>query len=61
MTAKELEELDPIEAFYIKQEERLASLEEGGFDENELITQDELLAMNPLLDNVYYIEEEIGI
>ena len=61
MTAEELDKLDPIEAFYIKQEERLASLEDGGFEENEIPTQEEILALDPLLDNVYYIEEEIGV
>jgi hypothetical protein len=61
MTAEELAELDPIEAFYIKQEERTSSLEESGFDENEIPTQEEVLALNPLFDNVYYIEEEAGI
>lgn len=61
MTAEELADLDPIEAFYIKQEERMSSLEEGGFDENEIPTQEDILAINPLLDNVYYIEEEAEI
>jgi hypothetical protein len=61
LTAEELDFLDPIEIFYIKQEERLTSLEDGGFDENEIPTQDDILALDPLLDNVYYIEEEIGV
>ena len=61
MTAEELDELDPIEAFYVKQEERVISLEDCGFDENEIPTQEEILALDPLLDNVYYIEEEIGV
>jgi len=61
MTAEELDELDPIEAFYIKQEERTTSLEDGGFDENEIPTQEDILALDPLLDNVYHIEEEIGV
>jgi hypothetical protein len=61
MTAEELDKLDPIETFYIKQEERLASLAEGCFDEESLPSQEEILALNPLLDNVYFIEEEVGI
>jgi hypothetical protein len=61
MTAEELDKLDPIEAFYVKQEERQASLEDSGFDENAIPTQEEILALDPLLDNVYYIEEEIDL
>jgi hypothetical protein len=34
---------------------------EDGFDEELLTSQEELLALNPLLDNVYFIEEEAGI
>jgi hypothetical protein len=61
MTAEELKDLDAVEAFYIKQEERLSSLQEDGFDEELLISQEELLSINPLLDNVYFIEEETVI
>jgi hypothetical protein len=61
MTAEELKDLDSVEAFYIKQEERLSSLQEDGFDEELLPSQEELLALNPLLDDVYFIEEEAGI
>ncbi len=61
MTAEELKDLDSVEAFYIKQEERLSSLQEDGFDEEFLTSQEELLALNPLLDDVYFIEEEAGI
>jgi hypothetical protein len=61
LTAEELDSLDPIEAFYVKQEERLASLVEAYVDEEFLPLQEEILALNPLLDNVYFIEEEVGI
>jgi len=61
LTAAELEAMDPIEAFYIKQEERRAFLDEGGFDEESIPCQEDILALNPLLDNVYFIEEEVGI
>lgn len=61
MTAEELKDLDPVEAFYIKQEERRSFLDEGGFDEESIPSQEDILAINPLLDNVYYIEEEAGI
>jgi hypothetical protein len=61
MTAEELKDLDAVEAFYIKQEERFSSFQEEGFDEELLTSQEELIALNPLLDNVYFIEEEAGI
>jgi hypothetical protein len=61
ITAEEMENLDPIEAFYIKQAEREARIAEASFDEEDIPTQEEILALNPLLDNVYYIEEEAGL
>lgn len=61
ITAEEMENLDPIEAFYIKQAEREARIAEASFDEEDIPTQEEILALNPILDNVYYIEEEVGL
>lgn len=52
---------DPIELFYIKQVEREARFAEASLDEDDFISQEEILALDPLLDNVYYIEEEIGV
>ena len=52
---------DPIEAYYIKQANREARLAEACLDEEDFPTQEEIIALNPLLDNVYYIEEEAGI
>jgi hypothetical protein len=52
---------DPIEAYYIKQANREARLSEASLEEEDFPTQEEILALNPLLDNVYYIEEEAGI
>lgn len=52
---------DPIEAFYIKQAEKEARLSNAILDEEDFLLQEEILALNPLLDNVYYIEEEAGI
>jgi hypothetical protein len=49
---------DPIELFYIKQVEREARFAEASLDEDDFISQEEILALNPLLDNVYFIEEE---
>jgi hypothetical protein len=52
---------DPIEAFYIKQAEREIRMSEAILNEEDFPSQEEVLALNPLLDNVYYIEEEVGI
>ena len=52
---------DPIEAFYIKQAEREARLAGAILDEDDFLSQEEILALNPLLDEVYFIEEEAGV
>ena len=52
---------DPIELFYIKQVEREARFAEASLDEDDFISQEEILALDPLLNNVYYIEEELGL
>lgn len=52
---------DSIEAFYIKQAEREIRMSEAILNEEDFPSQEEVLAINPLLDNVYYIEEEVGI
>ncbi len=52
---------DPIEAYYIKQANREARLAEACLEEEDFPTQEEILALNPLLDNVYYVEDEAGI
>jgi hypothetical protein len=52
---------DPIEAYYIKQANREARLSEACLEEEDFPTQEEILALNPLLDNVYYVEDEAGI
>ena len=52
---------DPIEAFYIKQADREARLAGAILDEDDFLSQEEILALNPLLDEVYFIEEEAGV
>jgi hypothetical protein len=52
---------DPIEAYYIKQANREARLAEACLEEEDFPTQEEILTLNPLLDNVYYVEDEAGI
>jgi hypothetical protein len=61
LTAAELEAMDPIEAFYVKQEQREICISEEITYEEDFISQEEILSINPLLDNVYYIEEESGL
>ena len=52
---------DPIEAYYIKQANREASLADSEINEEFLPTQEEIIADNPDLEGVYYIEDEAGI
>ena len=52
---------DPIEAYYIKQANREASLADSEINEEFLPTQEEIIAENPALEDVYYIEDEAGI